>query len=414
MQTESYKKRHQIRYEARCKKRFKRKELLHLEHSFEEMGKMRNWMKAMRKSQKGTSWKNSVQWYSSHPIQNTYNAMNDIMNDKYPYKVNTKRIVIRERGKERKIEPISIEKRHGEHVFCDEIYTPLLFPTLIYDNGASRVGMGVDFTRKRFEKFMNENISKYGDNFYLLKYDFKGYFESISYSVCENLLRDLFQDERCVTFAMNSITEYSRGNIILEKDKEKKQELIEKLESGNGNGICLGSQISQITALMIPNKIDHYIKDRYKVKHYNRFMDDGILQSSSFDFLAKLYDGCKELAEELKLKFNEKKTCIIKASRTFTFLKIRYTVVIGKNGTYHLLKRLNKKSIVRMRRKLKRFKHLLNIGKMTLDSIFDSFRSWYTNSKRTARSYHARKSMLRLYRSLFGNYKLYLLKNKYA
>lgn len=412
--TDSFRKRKQAIYENRAKKRRLKKQQLLEQHSFDQMYNFKNWITALEKSKVGTYWKGSVQWYSFHPIQNTYDAILKLQEGKYPYAVNKKRLQIRERGKIRNIEPIKIEKRHGEHVFCDNIYAPLLFPTLIHDNGASRVDMGVDFTRNRFTMFLNATVNKYGNDFYIWRFDFKSYFESIKYKVCEKLLRELLPDERAVMFAMESITEYSKGNILLEKDKEKRKLLEQKMKSGNGNGVCLGSQISQITALMLPNVIDHYIKDKCGIKCYNRFMDDGIVLHPSKNVLMNLYEECKKIANELGLEFNATKTCIMKATKMFKFLKIKYNVVEGKNNSYHVLKRIGRKSVVRMRRKLKRFKHLLKEDRITLDEIFDSFRAWYNNSRKIARTYKSRKSMLRVYIRLFGEYKLYLIKNKYA
>lgn len=412
--TTSYKKRKQIIFENRKKHREDKKKRLQELHSFDEMLKVHNWVYALKKSKIGTFWKSSVQWYSSHPIENMNKAIEKLLNGKYPYNPNTERLKIRERGKVRLVEPIKIDKRHGEHVFCDNIYSPLLFPSLIYDNGASRVGMGVDFTRDRFLNFYECMIKSHGSNFYIWKFDFKSYFESIMYKTCEKLLTKLLPDEQSVNFAMESLVEYSKGNIILAKTEVEKELLQLKLESGEGNGVCLGSQISQITALMIPNRIDHYIKDKCGIKCYNRFMDDGIVMHESKEVLVNLYNECERIAGELGLKFNERKTCIVKATRMFKFLKIKYNVVKNNVGKYHYLKRINRKSVTRMRRKLKRFAHLLSIGEMTKDAIFDSFRSWYNNSRKIGRTYKTRKEMLRVYIKFFGTYKLNLIKNQYA
>lgn len=42
-------------------------------------------------------------------------------------------------------------------------------------------------------------------------------------------------------------------------------------------GIGLGSQISQLVELAVLDDLDHYIKERLRIKHYLRYMDDFVL-----------------------------------------------------------------------------------------------------------------------------------------
>ena len=50
-------------------------------------------------------------------------------------------------------------------------------------------------------------------------------------------------------------------------------------------GLGLGSQISQVSALMYPNKLDHYIKEELRIQAYGRYMDDGYLVHESKEHL---------------------------------------------------------------------------------------------------------------------------------
>ena len=58
-----------------------------------------------------------------------------------------------------------------------------------------------------------------------------------------------------------------------------------------------------------------------------------------------------------------------------------------------------------MRRKLKKFVHLVKEGKMLLNDVYNSIQSWLAHSM-LAKSFHARKRMLDLYDKLFGGYRL--------
>ena len=58
-----------------------------------------------------------------------------------------------------------------------------------------------------------------------------------------------------------------------------------------------------------------------------------------------------------------------------------------------------------MRRKLKKFKGLVDAGKMSLEDVYASMQSWLEHA-RIAKSYQTRKRMLKLYDELFGGYKI--------
>jgi hypothetical protein len=184
------------------------------------------------------------------------------------------------------------------------------------------------------------------------------------------------------------------------KDKLEREMQLQKLENNELCGICLGSQISQILALVVPNELDHYVKDKMRMKRYVRYMDDGIIIHNDKAVLWKLYEGMKKICEKLGLTFNEKKTKIVKATKGFSFLKIKYRVACKK-----LVKTLVRSGTVRMRRKLKKFKKKVDSGIMKLDDVYNSMQSWLAHAK-LAKSYHTVKSMLKLYDDLFGGYKI--------
>lgn len=92
-------------------------------------------------------------------------------------------------------------------------------------------------------------------------------------------------------------------------------------------------------------------------------------------------------------------------------MKIKYKIVGDR-----LVKKLSRSSIVRMRRKLKKFRKLVDNGKMKLNDVYNSIQSWVAHSKR-AMSYKTRNEMLELYDKLFDGYKMtkrynYLVENK--
>ena len=380
---------------------------------FDKVITYQNYFEALKKCRKGVGWKGSVQCYTENAFVEISKTIDSLKALKLPKLSSNKKIVLFERGKERTIVPITIRDRMTQRVLCDKSLIPRLSDKLIYDNGASTKGKGVDFARKRVEKHIRHAIKEYGaDNLYALTYDFKSFFDSVPHATCLKILKETYNDKRVIGLIMAIIRSYQKSEIMQIKDIEERQKRLEELTKHKCHGICLGSQISQIMALVVPDKLDHFVKDKMKVKHYIRYMDDGLILSNDKMFLANLLEQMTKVTNELGLKFNQKKTHIVKITKGVTFMKIKYHVT--KSGK--LIKRLTRTGIVRMRRKLKKLRKLVDQHRVTLDDVYNSFQSWLAHSS-LACSYTTRKNMLKLYNELFDGYKItkkfhHLVKNK--
>lgn len=357
---------------------------------------------AVMKCNKSVMYKSSTQAYNHSAITSINEMVRQTENGDIPLPSKIDKVTIHERGKQRIITPIKYHDRVPQRVLCDNALVPVLTRSLIYDNGASTKGKGVDFARKRLLQHLQSAVNEYGTDFYALVFDFKSFFDSIPHKTCRNVLSKAFNDELIVKVTMDIIHSYQIVETLQSTiDMDERNRIIESIRQDKSHGICLGSQISQIMALAVPNRLDHFIKDRRSFKHYVRYMDDGVVLHKNKDKLKELLQQIKVVASELGLTFNEKKTRIVKMSKGFTFMKVKYFVT--NNGK--VIRTLVRTGVVRMRRKLKKFKRLLDEGKMNLDDIYASIQSWLGHSK-IAKSYHTRKRMLRLYDELFGGYKL--------
>jgi hypothetical protein len=81
---------------------------------------------------------------------------------------------------------------------------------------------------------------------------------------------------------------------------------------------------------------------------------------------------------------NPKKTQIVKLSHGFTFLKARFALT----DTGKVICGINPKSVRRMRRKLRTFRHWVDTGKMALCDAQTSYKAWRGSLKR----YNSRKT----------------------
>jgi len=333
----------------------------------------RHYIKSIRLCRVGVKFKVSVQKYRARPFWMVRADRNDMLKGKTPKIDIGKQQAIRERGKVRIITPIKIRDRVNQRVLCDWALAPMIFPRLIYDNGASMKNKGINFTRKRFNTMLEIAKSKWGSDFYALIFDFRKFFDSIPRDLCRQELEKTFNDVHIVNVTMGYITGYKAGDV----------------------GVCLGSHVSQIMALCVPNFLDHWIKDVMQIQHYIRYMDDGVILHNDPVFLQDLARQIDALCEQHGLHLSKTKTHIVRVTKGICFLKVRYRIVGRKT-----VKRLSRSSVVRMRRKLKKFKGKVEEGKMTMEMVDASLQSWSGHTK-SVMAFRARKNMMALFRNLF-------------
>lgn len=391
----------QKRIDAEKSERLKREQEEAEKYSLDKIFTYTNMYQALNDCKNGVMWKGSVQNYYRNAVIEIHNTLKIIKGHQLPEFTSNYKMYIYERGKRRTITPITISDRIIQRVLCDHVLLPAIENSLIYDNGASQKGKGVDFARQRTMKLLEDARRQFGNEFYVLKFDFKSYFDSIPHWVCRDVLMKYVKNKETVDFIMDIIKSYKLADINNIVGENERKEQLEKLHNLELCGICLGSQISQILALVVPNYIDHYIKDVLGIKYYVRYMDDGVIFSDDKDFLWKVCNEMKNLAVQCELTFNENKTHIIKVTDGFWFLKIKYTIVpSGK-----IVRKLDRRGIVRMRQHLKKYYVKVQNGEMSLDDVYNSIQSWVAHAE-IAESHKDIKQMLKLYDTLFGGYKL--------
>lgn len=273
---------------------------------------------------KGVNWKTSTKNYRLRAIQNVAKTYTSIMNGSYKSKPFSK-FTVCERGKAREIKALHISDRVVQKCYCDYFLVPLLTRRLIYDNGACMKGKGLSFTARRLkahlQKYYRKNKSNIG---YILTFDFSKFFDSLDHQILLDKARKVIKDDRL----------YEMYHYFVDC-------------FGGDKGIGLGSQISQVTALFYTNEIDHFIKERLKIKYFARYMDDGYVISNSKKELIKCRDEILRISKKLKLNVNLKKTKIWKIEKGFMFLNRHWRLTpkgyIKLKPSHTTLKRLKKR-----------------------------------------------------------------------
>ena len=330
--------------------------------TFESVFTYPNLYKSYRKCRRQVGWKHSTQAYKANACINIRKTQKELLSGKWKSKGFIE-FDIMERGKKRHIKSVHISERVVQRCLCDYCLTPLLGRSLIPDNSASQKDKGMDCALRRLTRQLQQHYRKYGTEGYILQFDFHKFFESVDHEAVFRLLDRKVKDKR-----LRDLTKYL-------------------VKMFGVRGLGLGSQVSQNIAVSIPDRLDHIIKERFHIRGYGRYMDDGYAISHDKETLRKVLDAIRKESALFGVEINEKKTQIVKLSHGFTFLKIKFSIT----ETGRIVKRLSRTNVTRERRKLKK------LAKMVPpDDLKASFTSWKGHASR-CRSHRTQQAMKEVY-----------------
>ena len=282
---------------------------------------MNNLSNSFENCKKNVEWKESIQKFESHKYRNLINIRKSLIDKTYMQK-DPYCFQLCKRGKVRNIRAVHISDRVVQKTLCDYILMPELEKYLIYDNGSSLKGKGIDFTRRRLvchlQKYYKQEFTNEG---YILMIDCKKYFDTMNHEILLNMFENLLWDREVI-------------------------ELISKILDKNGDGVIgvdIGNQLSQISGLLYLTKVDNYA----------RYQDDIYIIHNDKKYLENLKLELIEIFKELKIEMNINKTQIKRIDKGFVYLK--YFYILKSNGKIY--KRPTKKVINSVRRKLKKMKN---------------------------------------------------------
>ncbi len=358
------KERKQLRFERRQLKRQQKRQNQLPCTSYDEVFTFNNLYKSYIKCRKSVGWKASVQKCKFDAVLEIGKIYNSLKNREYvlePFFC----FDIKERGKLRHIKSLSIKGRIVQRCMCDFYLNPLIEHTLIFDNAACIKGKGLSFAFKRIKKHIRRNIVKgVFENNYLVIFDIHDYFNSIDHEILLNFLQPIILDKELYSLLYRFINAF-----------------------GNYKSLGLGSQISQACALFYLNKIDHYVKEKLKVKLYQRFMDDGYAFCKDKKEAAEVLNNILYKIHDLELQENPNKTQITNLNNGFNFLKLLYKV---KNN--QIITRPCYNNVVKAKRKIRYFQRKLRTNDISPESVEQSYMSFRGNLKVKCNCYSILKS----------------------
>ncbi len=372
---------------------------------------MNNLYEAFLSSMNGSSWKEEPQKFEIDFLSELTALHNELESRTYKTLPGSE-FTLNERGKIRHIHGGRMRDRVVRHALCDKVLTPALDPLLIYNNGASQDGKGVDFARKQFERDLHNYWLEHRTNDGWVGFvDFSKFYDNIPHEKVLRLIEphiDPFSvwllEEIVSTFKVDvsymSDEEYSR--CMSEKFNSVEYYETVPMEQRTGEkfmekSVDIGDQTSQNIGVFYPTRIDNYVTAVRGFEKYERYMDDMAMIHESREYILETIEGIRKEAAELGLYVNDKKTRVCKLSDTFSFLQVKYFLTDkGK-----VVKRINPKSVTRERRRLKSFKRLMDAGKMAYSQIEQAYRSWMGAFAKIMSKKQV-EHMKELFKSLYG------------
>ena len=309
-----------------------------------------NLYEAHRKARRGKMHKREVVEFELSLAENLLRLREELLSRTYDI-AGYYRFVVTD-PKRRDVHALRYRDRVVQHALCDNVLEPVLDPRLIYDNAASRRGKGTHFALDRLEGFLREHYREHGTEGYILKFDVRKYYSSISHRILKELFESYFHYDPRVCWLVGRI--------------------IDSYSDGAGRGIPLGNQASSWFAITYLDGLDRLVKEHLRVKRYTRYMDDGVLVHEDRDFLRHCLVMMRGYAySERGLQFNEK-TQIVPLSQGVDYLGFHlYLTDTGK-----VVRKLRASNKRRMKAKLKRYRHAYRVGKVSADAVNRSLTSY--------------------------------------
>ena len=308
--------------------------------------------KGLKLSCRNVRWKDSVTGYEANGLKNTYLLRQSLLDGTYIIS-GYQRFRVHE-PKEREIVATRLKDRQFQRSLCDNVLYPQITRSFIRDSCACLRGRGVDDALNRLTVHLQRYYRKHGAKGWVLKCDIRHYFAETPHNVAKAAIRKRLTDQRAAFYTDQIIDSF-----------------------GGDTGIGLGSQVSQLTELAVLDDLDHYIKERLRIRHYLRYMDDFILIHEDRAVLENALKDITEKLAALGLTLNSK-TQIYPLKQGVIWLKWRFILT----DTGKVVRRIGRKSVVRERRKLKRMAKLAESGRISADALKESFNSWKAHAQR--------------------------------
>ncbi len=302
---------------------------------------------SMFKTKRGVLWKDSVAAFYHRGVERTDRLSEEL--HRGTYKASPPKHFMVTSPKPREIASIAYRDRVYQRSLNDNVIYPVMTKGFIYDNWACQTGKGTDPARMRLKQFLRKFYLKHGLEGYVSQFDIHGYYPNMLHSVAEENFRRKLPDW-AFRRAVSIMKDQYDGDI----------------------GYNPGSQLIQIEGISLLNDLDHFIKEKLKVKYYIRYMDDLIMIHHDHSFLERCQQAVKDELAKLGFEVNPKKTRIYDLREGIVFLGFRFWL----NETGKVVLTPDPDKIKTGRKKYRRLVEKSKRGLVPKENVDMSFTTW--------------------------------------
>ena len=308
---------------------------------------------AVRQAQRGKRYRENVLAFN-YNLETELLALHDELVSKsyQPGPYRTFHIV---EPKKRMISAAPYRDRVVHHALCNVII-PIFERTFIRDSYANRVGFGTHRALRRFTEFARTNR-------YVLQCDVQKYLACIDHEILKSLLRCKIKCRdtlRLIDTIIDHSNEQEEAAFYFPGD-----DLFSPSE--RRRGLPIGNLTSQFFANVYLNGFDHFVKESLTSAKYVRYVDDFALFSNDWKFLAEARRAIEDYLVNVRLMIHPVKSQLFETRRGPNFLGFR---ILPDRI------RVRTENLRRARRRLRLMQADYRSGKIELDQIRQSLRSW--------------------------------------
>lgn len=299
------------------------------------------------------SWKSSVlRWkIPSNMLRFAVTLKKEL--DSKTYKISPFTTFFVTEPKQRLIHSPMFRDRVVQWTMClNGLYDDLMHDA-VADSCACQLGKGTLYATKRLTEHLCEYYRHNGATGWCLRLDIHHFFYELRHDVLHRLV-----DKKVTN------PDY---RWILHMD----------IDCFDDPGLGLGCPSHQMLANAYLHKMDHFIKEKLRIRWYLRYSDDIVILHPSKKYLQYCWKAIEDELAKIGLHLN-KKSCLHPISQGIVFLKFRYKLM---PTTGRVIRRMIGQTVKRYRRHLRALIARVNSGEIPRIKISASLYAWMSRAR---------------------------------